>query len=158
MTTSNACFLTNLTISSSHPVTKVGALYSGKRDFDLQLTKTPDATVKSGFTTFDPKTPGFYFILINGCVQHVSHAGIQKRQLGFREVLNRLNCPRTFQNSNFSRSLSKSMETWVVQVVHMSYAAVRAVLEIDEYSAQNNGLHMLSLLREKYTIVGRKQS
>ena len=139
--------LTNLIISSFRPVAHVGNLFSGVRDFQLKLADK-----------FDIKTPGFYFIVVGGVVKHVSHAGIQKRQIGFREVLNRLNSPRTLQNRDFSRQLTKDMTTSVVKVYHMSYAAVRATLQIDEYSAQNNGLHMLTLLREKYTIVGRNQS
>ena len=139
--------LTNLATSSIHAITHVGNLFSGVRNFQLKLADN-----------FDVKTPGFYFIVVGGVVKHVSHAGIQKRQIGFREVLNRLNCPRTLQNRDFSRQLTKDMTTSVVKVYHMSYAAVRATLQIDEYSAQNNGLHMLTLLREKYTIVGRNQS
>lgn len=139
--------LTNLITSSIHPVAHVGNLFSNQRDFQLKLADN-----------FDVKTPGFYFIVVGGIVKHVSHAGIQKRRIGFREVLNRLNCPRTLQNGDFSRQLTKDMTTSVVKVYHMSYAAVRATLQIDEYSAQNNGMHMLTMLREKYTIVGRKQS
>lgn len=139
--------LTNLITSSIHPVAHVGNLFSGVRDFQLKLADK-----------FDIKTPGFYFIVVGGVVKHVSHAGIQKRQIGFREVLNRLNSPRTLQNGEFSRQLAKDLSTTVVKVYHMSYAAVRATLQIDEYSAQNNGLHMLTMLRDKYTISGRSLS
>ncbi|AAQ17998.1 hypothetical protein Aeh1ORF328c [Aeromonas phage Aeh1] len=134
---------------------------------------------KIGNVNHDLTTPGFYLIgvcheaSISVDVVSVNHVGIQKRKSGFKEVLSRLNNPRTEQNKALGDYLCKrSADIFNDQrifrairevaarhkVYFMTYSQMREFLEIEEYSAKNNGLAMITELRTKYKFFGRQKS
>ncbi|AUE22870.1 hypothetical protein Ah1_00352 [Aeromonas phage Ah1] len=134
---------------------------------------------KIGSVNHDLTTPGFYLIGVSGEsnltleIVTVNHVGIQKRKSGFKEILNRMNNPRTEQNKALGDFLCKrATDIFNNQrliralrevnarhrVYFMTYAQMRDLLGIEEYSAKNNGLAMITELRTKYKFFGRQKS
>lgn len=141
-------FLTDLTKSTCRVVRRVGVIsYPSDRFVFHPASADVDLSV-----------PGFYFISCGGIIKHASHVGVQKKKVGFKEVVHRLSTPRTNQNMIAAIELKKCTKTSVVSVHHMSYAGVRDILGIDEYSPMNDGISMMSALRTKFNIDGRELS
>ncbi|ADM79968.1 hypothetical protein phiAS5_ORF0125 [Aeromonas phage phiAS5] len=154
----------------------IGTLFPNKTGI-LEFTPGQIARVP---VNHDLTTPGFYLIATfptNDArlrdIVSVNHVGIQKRKTGFKEVLRRLNNPRTEQNKALGDYLCKRsteiftdasiVKAWREveakhQVFFVSYAQMRDLLGIEEYSAKNNGIAMITELRTKYDFIGRLKS
>lgn len=143
--------LCKLSELKKHGATLVGGLTLTKVDKKIELN------------TGDLYNTGFYFIVhkTKNKVASINHVGQQKKQRGFKEVLCRLNLPRTEQNE-FLRNViinSNRVSTYTsYSVYYMTYAQMNAFFETDEYTSKNNGLQMISMFREKYNVPGRANS
>ena len=145
---------------------KYGSVKLGKIKFN-STTKKIFVDMKAGKTSSDLLNTGFYFVVSDGTaksfVASVNHVGHQKKPRGFKEVLTRLNNPRTEQNSEFSNVILMSVEksksvirSTNFSLVYMTYQQVNEMLGYDEYNSKNNGLELISKLREKFLIPSRE--
>jgi len=133
---------------------KAGSTKLGDLQFDTKSRKL-FVKLKSSVTDADLLKVGFYFVVSEKTVLSVNHVGVQKKPRGFKEVLTRLNNPRTEQNTEFSNVLlasvlrsNKVVRETPYSVVYMTYSQVYAMLGLDEYNSKNNGLELIGKLRE----------
>ncbi|QAX98580.1 hypothetical protein ASfcp2_246 [Aeromonas phage AsFcp_2] len=162
---------TNMLMGSTY----IGNLFPNKEG-TIEFHKCHTASI--GNCNHDLTTPGFYMITV--CMKNsarevvsVNHVGIQKRKSGFKEVLSRLNNPRTEQNKALgdflcqrSADIFNNVKIFRAirevearhKVYFLTYGEMREFLDIEEYSAKNNGLSMITELRSKYKFFGRDKS
>ena len=137
----------------------------GASHIDTFMTHKQSSAVEKGKLSLSrgnneqARKEGFYFISIGDAIVHISHAGRQKKQRGFMEVLSRFNNPRTAQNEVTSEQIyGECCKGQSTQLYWMSYAQVRMMLGIEEYSSMNNGRTIITELRELFSIPGRHKS
>lgn len=147
--------LCKLSELKKHGATYIGGLTVNKPDSKIDVNQLMKST--------NLYSTGFYFIVhkTKNQVASINHVGEQKKPRGFKEVLCRLNMPRTEQNEFLRNVIINSNRTLTYTsygVYYMTYAQMNAFFESDEYTSKNNGLQMVSLFREKYNVPGRALS
>lgn len=138
-------------------LTKFGAVVLGTMKFG-KYAKSLYIDLAKGKTDSDLIKTGFYFLVNDKIVITLNHVGVQKRQRGYKEVLTRLNNPRTDQNAELSNSLLEWVHKSNIKLMYMTYSQAHALLGLDEYNAKNNGLELIGKLRDEYAILGRVMS